>query len=203
MLASACAALGASACGAARQDVAEVKGTFVIEVVKASFPASQAIARPTKLELQLRNAGTRTAPRVAVSMDSFYYTENYPHLAASQRPVWVVEQGPGPPVSTPVASQAVSPPGGAQTAYVNTWTLGPLAAGATQTLTWRVTPVKAGVHTVRFTVAAGLAGKAKAQVASGAPVQGQLTADVAPLPPSRHVDPRTGHVLPGAFPVLP
>ena len=203
MLAGACAALAASACGAARQDAAEVNGTFAIEVVKASFPARQSIARPATLELQLRNAGTRIAPRVAVSVDSFYYTENYPRLAASQRPVWVIEQGPGPPVRTPVESQAVTPPGGAQTAYVNTWTLGPLAAGATQTLRWQVTPVKAGAHTVHFTVAAGLAGKAKARLASGAPVQGQLTADVAPLPPSRHVDPRTGQVVPGAFPIVP
>ena len=49
----------------------------------------------------------------------------------------------------------------------------------------------------------GLAGKARAQLATGGPVQGQLTADVAALPPSRHVDPRTGHVLPGAFPIIP
>jgi hypothetical protein len=203
MLAGACAALAASGCGAARQDANEARGSFTLEVVKASFPAKQSIARPTELELQVRNVGARAAPSVAVSMDSFYYTENYPQLASNQRPVWVIEQGPGPPVSTPVQSQAVSPPGGAQTAYVNTWTRGPLAAGATQTFLWRVTPVKSGVHTVHFKVAAGLAGKARAQLATGAPVQGQLTADVAALPPSRHVDPRTGHVLPGAFPIIP
>jgi hypothetical protein len=203
MLAGACAAFGASGCGGAHQDASEVKGDFTLEVVKASFPASQSISRPTELELQVRNVGARTAPSVAVTMDSFYYTENYPRLASNQRPVWVIEQGPGPPVRSPVESQAVSPPGGAETAYVNTWSLGPIAAGATRTFLWRVTPVKAGVHTVHFKIAAGLAGKAKAQLANGAPVQGQLTADIAPLPPSRHVDPRTGHVLPGSFPIIP
>lgn len=203
VLAGACVALAASGCGAARQDAGEAKGSFTLEVVKASFPAKQSIARPTELELQVRNVGARAAPGVAVSMDSFYYTENYPELASNQRPVWVIEQGPGPPVSTPAQSQAVSPPGGAQTAYVNTWTRGPLAAGATQTFLWRVTPVKSGVHTVHFKIAAGLAGKARAQLPTGAPVQGQLTADVAALPPSRHVDPRTGQVLPGAFPIVP
>src|SRR2546428_13914209 len=121
MLAGACAALAASGCGAARQDANEARGSFTLEVVKASFPAKQSIARPTELELQVRNVGARAAPSVAVSMDSFYYTENYPQLASNQRPVWVIEQGPGPPVSTPVQSQAVSPPGGAQTAYANTW----------------------------------------------------------------------------------
>jgi len=198
-----CAVLGASGCGAARQDAREVKRGFAMEVVKASFPRRQAIARPTSLELQIRNAGTHTAPSVAVAIDSFYYTENYPELASTQRPVWVIEQGPGRPVRTPVESQAISPPGGAQTAYVNTWTLGALAPGQTQTLLWRVTPVKAGMHTVHFTIAAGLAGRARAQTPSGAPVQGQLTANIAALPPSRHVDPRTGRVVPGQFPLIP
>jgi hypothetical protein len=117
--------------------------------------------------------------------------------------VWVIEEGPGPLVTIPPESQAISPPGGAETAYVNTWTLGPLAAGATRTFLWRVTPVKPGVHTVHYRVAAGLAGKATAVLSSAGPVQGQLTADVAPLPPSRHVDPRTGRVVPGTFPIVP
>lgn len=180
-----------------------MKGSFAMEVVRASFPTSQSIAKPASLELQVRNAGTHTVPRLAVALDSFYYTENYPELAATQRPVWVIEHGPGPPVKTPVESQAVTPPGGAQTAYVNTWTLGPLAPGQTQTYLWRVTPVKSGMHTVHFTIAAGLSGKAKAQTPSGAPVQGQLTANIAALPPSRHVDPRTGRVVTGQFPLIP
>jgi hypothetical protein len=180
-----------------------VKGSFAIEVVRARFPPLQSIARPIRLALRVRNAGTRTAPSVAVSLDSFNYVENFPQLAASQRPVWVVEQGPGPVVRTPVESQAVSPPGGAQTAYVNTWTLGPLAAGASETFVWLVTPVKAGVHTVHYTVSAGLAGKAKAILPSGGGVRGQLTAAISAKPPPRHVDPRTGRVLPGQFPIIP
>jgi hypothetical protein len=203
VLVGACALIGASGCGGARQDAREKKASYAIEVLKASFPAQQSIARPTEFELQVRNAGTRTAPRVAVSLDSFYYTENYPRLAVTQRPVWAIEQGPGPRARIPVESQAVSPPGGAVTAYVNTWTLGPLAAGATETFSWRVTPVKAGVHTVHYRVAAGLAGKATAQLPGGGPVQGQLTASIASAPPGRHVDPATGRVLPGTYPPLP
>jgi hypothetical protein len=203
VLAGACAAFGVSACGSTRQDAREVKGNFAIEVVKTSFPALQSIARPTTLALQLRNAGTRTAPSVAVTLDSLNYTENYPGLAAPQRPVWVIEHGPGPAVTIPVQSQAVSPPGGGETVYVNTWTLGPLAAGATETLFWRLTPVKAGVHTVHYLVSAGLAGKARAVRASGGPVRGQLTAAISPKPPARHVNPRTGQVVPGPFPIIP
>jgi hypothetical protein len=203
VLAGACAALAAGGCGGSRQDAGEAKRTFTLEVLKASFPAKQSIARTTELELEVRNAGTHTAPSVAVSLDSFYYTENFPRLAVTQRPVWVVEHGPGPVVKNPVESQAISPPGGAETNYVNTWTLGPLAAGATHTYQWRVTPVKAGVHTVHFTIAAGLTGKARAQLPAGGPVQGTLIANIAAQPPSRHVDPATGQVVPGAFPAVP
>jgi hypothetical protein len=203
LLASAVVALVAGGCGAARQDVHEAKSTYTMQVVKASFPPSQSIARPTYFELQVRNAGSQTAPHVAVSIDSFNYVENYPALAASQRPVWVIERGPGPVSKVPVESAVISPPGGATTTYVNTWTLGPLAAGQTQTYRWRVTPVKAGTHTVHYTIAAGLAGNAKAQLSSGGPVAGQLLAYVAPSPPARHVDPATGHVVPGQFPLIP
>jgi hypothetical protein len=203
LLAGACLALVTAGCGGARQDAREAKGTYTMQVVKASFPPTQSIARPTYFELQVRNAGSQTAPHVAVSIDSFNYVENFPSLASNRRPIWVIEQGPGPISTVPVESAVISPPGGATTTYVNTWTLGPLAAGQLQTYRWRVTPVKAGVHTVRYTVAAGLAGKATAQLASGGPVKGQLTADVAPSPPARHVDPATGRVVPGQLPLVP
>jgi hypothetical protein len=203
VLLGACATLAVGGCGGARQDANEPKGTFAMKVVRASFPAKQAIARQTQLELAVRNTGTRTAPAVAVTLDSFYYTENYPELAANKRPIWVVESGPGPRAKRPVQSQAVSPPGGGQTVYVSTWALGPLAPGQTQTFRWRVAPVKAGVHTVHYSVAAGLAGNARAALASGGPVQGQLTADVAAAPPKTHVDPATGRVVAGTYPAVP
>src|ERR1700736_5134436 len=173
------AALSAGGCGAARQDAHEASGSFTIKVLASSSPPSQAIARPTRLELQVQNTGTRTAPDVAVTLDSFYYTEHYPELAANKRPVWVVKKAPGAIPARPVESEAVNPPGGGQTAYVNTWALGPLAPGSTQTFLWQVVPVKAGVHTVHFTVAACLAGKANARLASGGQVQGGLTANIA------------------------
>jgi hypothetical protein len=174
-----------------------------MKVLGASFPSSQAIARPTSLRLQVQNTGNSTAPNVAITLDSFYYTSTYPDLSADKRPIWVVEQGPGPIASPPVQSQAVSPPGGGQTAYVNTWALGPLAPGHTLSFVWRVVPVKSGDYTVHYTVAAGLGGKAKAALASGGPIQGQLSADIAPAPPATHVNPSTGQVVPGEFPPTP
>jgi hypothetical protein len=199
------AGLLASGCGgSARQDAHESAGAFTVQVVHASFPTKQSIAQPTHLDLEVRNTGAHTVPNLAVTLNSFDYTERpYPELADNKRPIWVVEQGPGGIAKPPVRSQAVSPTGGAQTAYVNTWALGPLAPGHTQKFVWRVMPVKAGQYTVHFIVAAGLAGKAKAQLASGAPAQGQFTADIAPKPAAKHVDPNTGQVVPGALPLLP
>jgi hypothetical protein len=198
------AGLVAGGCGAAGQDAHEPKAAFTMQLVRASFPAKQAIARPTALELLVRNSGARTTPNVAVTLDSFYYTEHFPELAADKRPVWVIERGPGAIAAPPVRSEEISPPGGGQTAYVNTWALGPLAAGHSQTFRWLVVPVKAGNYTVHFSVAAGLAGKARSLTdARSDPVQGQFTADIAAAPPARHVDPSTGRVVPGALPLLP
>jgi hypothetical protein len=189
--------------GGSRQDAHEARGTFQMKVLRASFPTSQSIARPTRLELEVSNTGSRVVPNVAVSLDSFNYTASFPELAANKRPVWAIERGPGAIAEPPVESQEVSPPGGGQTAYLNTWALGPLAVGASQTFVWRVVPVKAGRHTVSFTVAADLAGKAKARLVSGSAVAGHFTVNIAPAPPTTHVDPNTGKILTGAYPSTP
>jgi hypothetical protein len=196
-------ALLAAGCGAARQDAKEPRGTYTVKVVHASFPRSQTIAREAKFELAVRNTGTRTVPNLAVTVDSFDYASNYPELAATKRPVWVIEHGPGAVASPPAESEEVATPGGGQTAYVNTWALGALAPGRTRTFVWRVVPVKAGSHTVDYTVAAGLAGKAKARLASGAPARGRFAVEIAPAPPLTHVNPSTGRVETGQFPLAP
>ena len=170
-----------------------------MKVVKASFPAEQSVAKPETMELTVQNTGEHRIPNLSVTVDSFNYSSSYPSLAASKRPIWVIEQGPGTPAKPPVASQEVSIPGGAQTAYVNTWAIGPLASHASQTLTWKVAAVKSGSYTVHYTVAAGLAGKAKARLASGGPASGTFAVQIAPAPPQTHVDPKTGKVVQGPY----
>lgn len=201
----ACAALIASGCGGgARQDAGEPARTYQLQLSSVAFQPKQSVSKPASLRIRVHNSDTRTVPNLAVTIDSFYYTEKYPELAADKRPIWVVERGPGAIASPPVQSESVSPPGGGQTAYVNTWALGPLAPGATQTFEWKVVPVKSGKHEVHYEIAAGLAGKAKSAPASGGrPLDGALTADIAPAPPSRHVDPSTGRVVAGQFPAQP
>jgi hypothetical protein len=196
----ACAALVAGCGGGSRQDAGEPAGSFQLAVVHASFPAKQSMAHPSALELDVRNTGATTVPNVAITVDSLYYTSNYPELAADKRPIWAIEHGPGATASPPVQSAEVSQAGSGQTAYVNTWALGRLAPGHTQSFTWQLVPVKAGTYTVHYTVAAGLAGKAKAKLASGGAVQGQFTVAIAPTPSSKHVNPSTGRIVPGNFP---
>jgi hypothetical protein len=197
-------ALLASGCGgAARQDAGEKAASYALQIVRASFPTKQSIARPTQLELQVRNSGSHALPAVAVTLDSLNYAERYPELADDKRPIWAIERGPGAVARPPVNTQDVSQLGDAQTAYVNTWALGSLAPGKTQTFLWHLVPVKSGQFTVSYTVAAGLAGKARARLASGAPAQGRFAVDIAAAPALTQVDPNTGKVVPGAYPAAP
>lgn len=200
---AACAALAGGCGGGKRQDAGEPARTFEMKIVRASFPARQYVARPTLLELQVRNTGSRTVPNVAVTIDSLSYTENFPELAANKRPVWAIERGPGAIAVPPVETQEVSTPGSGQTAYVNTWALGRLAAGRTQTFRWLLAPVKPGAHTVNYRIAAGLAGKSKVRLIAGTQVAGRFAVYVAPAPPLTHVDPNSGRVVAGAAPATP
>ncbi len=204
VLGGACSAVLASGCGGgSKQTVGEAKRTYKMRIAAATFPGKQSIAKPAEMQVEVVNEANRTVPNVAITVDSFSYVEKYPELASDKRPVWVVEQGPGTSPKTPVQSLAVSPPGGGQTVYINTWALGPLKPKATRTFTWKVVPVKAGAHSVHLTVAAGLAGNARATLARGGAVTRSFAAQIAPAPPSRHVDPNTGRVVSGAVSAIP
>jgi len=202
MLATCAACLGllVAGCGGSQRDAREAKGTYRVEVVRARFPRRQAIARDTQLELVVRNAGARTIPNLAVTVDSFDYTSDYPRLAVNKRPVWIVNDGPGALAKPAVESEEVDREGGASTAFVNTWALGPLAAGAKSRFLWKVTPVKAGSHVVHYAVAAGLDGRSLAALRGGGRAIGALVAQIAPVPPRTHVNPQTGQIAPGPNP---
>ena len=191
-------ALLAAGCGEGQRNASEQKGTYAVEVVRASFPHKQAVAHDTRLELVVRNAGSRRMPNVAVTLDAFYYRSAYAHLAVDKRPVWIVNTGPGAVAKPAVESEEVNPPGGAETVFVNTWALGPLAAGHEARFVWRVTPVKSGSHTIHYTVAAGLDGRSIAQLHGGRKATGTLVAQIAPKPPYTHVNPETGQIAAGA-----
>jgi hypothetical protein len=146
--------------GAERQDADEPEGEFAVEVVRATFPERQKLAQRSDLVIGLRNAGNRTIPNIAVTVDGFNYRKNDPELADRERPRFVVNGVPVEIGGFPDARDAT--PRGCGTAYVDTWACGPLRPGAERILRWSVTAVQAGPFRIDWRVAAGLDGKARA-----------------------------------------
>jgi hypothetical protein len=183
-------ALLIAGCGGTRQDAHEPSGNFHVSIVKASFPRHQTIAAPTTLSLVVRNDDTRSVPNLAVTVTTssatsgtsgvskygsygaapigFNYVSTQPGLTNPLRPVWILDN---------VTIDNV--PSTGITAYNATWTVGPLAAGATRKFVWQLTPVKTGAWTVGYRVAAGLNGKAKTQPRF---VGGSFTVDISSKP---------------------
>jgi hypothetical protein len=164
-LALAGAAAVAGCGGGERQDEDEPEGDFAVEVVSASFPEDQKLAKSSNLVLTVRNAGDDTIPNVAVTVDGFNIRSTDPDLADPERPQFVINGVPKEIGGFPEAKEAA--PLGCDTAYVNTWACGPLASGKDRTFRWSVTAVKAGDFEINWRVAAGLDGKAKAVSADG------------------------------------
>jgi hypothetical protein len=180
VLATSVVALAVAGCGGGEpQDKNEPSGTFPMNVVHADFPKSQSLAKQEALTIAVKNTGTQEIPNLAVTVDSFSTRSQQQGLADPERPVWIVDEGPT----------------GGTTAYTNTWALGKLAPGKTRTFTWKVTAIEPGTHTVKYRVAAGLNGKAKAKVNGQDDFQGSFTVAVSGKPAQSHVDPDTGQVI--------
>jgi hypothetical protein len=177
---AALAVLGVAACGGGtRQDAAETSGTYRVAILRSSFPARQRLAASAHLVIDVRNTGTKTVPDVAVTVDAFSTRSERTDLADARRPVWVIDR----------------PPAGSTTAYANTWALGPMSAGETKRFVWRVTPVQPGTHRLRFRIAAGLNGRAKAVLAGNRAPEREVTVRISSRPASARVDPETGAVV--------
>ena len=179
-------ALGLAACGGGeRQDENEPEGKFKVEVVDASFPTDQKLAKRSELSITVRNTGTKTVPNIAVTVDGFDAQLENAGLADPSRPVFVVNGQPK-EIGDFAESKDLAPEGG-ETAYVGTWALGPLKPGAEKTFDWSVTAVKAGPYKISYEVAAGLDGKAKAVDDTGKIPEGKFIGTVDDTPPDTRV----------------
>ena len=183
-------AVALTGCGGGdkRADAEEPEGMYTVDIVDASFPVRQRLADQTSMDITVRNADSKRVPNVAVTIESaegaapaspFGQASSQTGLADPSRPIWVVDAAPR----------------GGTTAYTNTWSLGPLQSGQSKTFSWRVTAVKPGTHTVRYKVAAGLGGKAKAQLAGGQRPVGSFTVNIDRKPANQRVD-DAGNVVP-------
>jgi hypothetical protein len=170
-----------------------------VAISQASFPTTQRLSQHTHLVISVRNTGNKAIPNIAVTIlnpaagtaaQAFgtllpQSPPGQPPLAGRSRPVWIVNQPPGPCQY----SCNHSGPGGAVTANSNTWALGKLAPGHTARFDWGVTAVQAGNYTVKYEVAAGLSGKAKAVLGSGGgPVSGSFRVTISSKPRQAYVN---------------
>lgn len=197
MLAVVATATALSACGGgSEQNPGETHGSFHVQV-SSSFPVHQRLAEPTRFVVSVKNTSARTIPDVAVTVLNPKYGDaaqsfgllipatgqGQPIVANRSRPVWIVMQAPGPCGY----SCKKGGPGGAATAYTDTWALGRLAPGRTATFAWKLVAVEPGTFDVEYQVAAGLNGYARAVGASGRPVIGRYRVVIASQPRSSYV----------------
>ena len=185
-LASACA-LSLGACGGGeRQDENEPKGDYRVKVVNARFPADQKLAKRSTLVIRVRNAETdKTIPNIAVTLRGLDVKLDNKDLADPKRPVFVINGVPRDIGTFPESKEAA--PEGGETAYVDTWALGPLKPGRQKVFRWNVTAVRPGRYRITYRVAAGLDGKAKAVNASGQTPRGLFTGTVSDKAPETRV----------------
>jgi hypothetical protein len=179
------AAVAISACGGDRQDKNEPSGNFQVDVLDATFPSKQKLAKRSDLVIKVKNSGDKSIPNIALTVNGFDERKNNPDLADPNRPVFVINGVPKQIGGFPESKDA-SPPG-CDTAYVNTWACGSLGVGKIKTFKWSVTAVRAGRYKISYSVAAGLNGKAKAVDANGARPVGVFTGTISDTPPQTRV----------------
>jgi hypothetical protein len=161
-----------TACGGSsnkRQDEDEPSGEYQVEVVSATFPTDQKLAKRSVMEIKVANVGDEDIPNINVSVDDFYYREDLrpgeeeTGLADPERPMFVVDTIPTRPGGPRRDTERLDPLE-RSSAYVDTYPIGKLEEGETATFRWEVTAVKAGRFCIAWKVAAGLDGKAEAIV---------------------------------------
>jgi hypothetical protein len=186
-LVSAAALAAVSGCGGGeRQDENEPEGDFQVEVVEASFPSEQKLAKRSELVIVVRNADTQRIPNIAVTMKGLDYRKDDPELADQRRPQFVVN-GKFKEFGNIEDAQAITPGGVENPTYVDTWALGPLEPGESKEFKWDVTAVVAGPYELSYSVAAGLDGKARAIDENGETPQGVFTGTVSDEAPQTRI----------------
>jgi hypothetical protein len=215
-LALACAAsVVAAGCGGGdRQDKDEPRGEFPVEVVSATFPADQKLAKDSKMEIVVRNAGSKKIPVISVTVEcpgqqdkagdddrsggsggspsgsgsqggGFNYRTSFPGVADASRPQFVVNTI---PTRTPRNyDRGRLDPLERSSSYVSTFPLGELEPNKEARFLWDVTAVKSGPYKICWKVNAGLDGRAKAVPAAGKPVSGAFTGTVSNVAPDARI----------------
>jgi len=180
---AAAATLSIAACGGgSSSDANEPAGTYAVKVTDASFATKQQIGQTYLMKLGIRNNGRKTIPALTVNVSikgeegqtstlPFAIHDPQPELAQPDRPVWVLAE------HYPKFAGSAKP-GGAETSNQKTFDFGALKAGATASVVWKLSAVKAGHYTLLYAVDAGLSGAAKAKTSGGASPGGTFAVDI-------------------------
>jgi len=180
------------ACGdESSSDANEPAGTYSMRVTEASFPTEQRLGQTSLLRLGVRNTGKKTVPTLAVTISvagkdgsasalPFGVSDQQEGLAQAERPVWVL-------AATYPRLYGSPDPGGATTSNRKTFSFGPLKPGRTTRAVWKLSAVKAGHFALRYSIAAGLSGEAKAKTGGGVAPGGSFVTEISAVPPDTEV----------------
>lgn len=153
--------------GGERQDAGEPSVTYPVAIETSSFPARQQLAQRSRMRIAVRNVGDRTIPNLAVTIqaegggtevEAFGRLSEEPRISTRSRPVWIVDAGPG----------------GGDTAYANTWAIGPLRPDRTKTFVWDVSAVRPGRYVLTYRLAGSLTGRSQLALENGSIPRGRF-----------------------------
>jgi hypothetical protein len=187
-----------AACGGSSSDTDEPAGTYRVEITGAEFPTRQELGQTSLLRLGVRNTGRKAIPALTVSFTvagkegrasdlPFGIHDPQPDLAQPDRPVWVLAE------HYPKFAGS-SEPGGTEGADPKTFDFGPLKAGATANVVWKLSAVKSGRYALLYSIDAGLSAGAKAETAGGTAPGGSFAVRIVSRTPDKVVT-GTGEVV--------
>jgi hypothetical protein len=159
----------AAGCGGTRGDAGADTGTYKVKAAWR-FPKTQPLGKPVNFSLLIRNVDTKTIPQLVVTISGLRTFIKQPGAATQTRPVWVPND---------VNYSDVTPN---STATGNTYSLGPLAAGAAHHYILPLTPIRRGEHPIGYQLAGNIYGSAKVTLENGNPAADQQTVAVDPTP---------------------
>jgi hypothetical protein len=186
-------------CGGSSSDANQEAGRFPVEVRSASFPTRQKLGQTSLMQLGIRNAGRKALPALTVTVSvggkegrtstlPFAIHDPQPGLAQPDRPVWVL-------AARYPRFAGSNEPAGAETSNQKTFDFGPLKAGASANLVWKLSAVKSGRYALLYSVDAGLGGQSKAETGGGATPGGSFSVRIASAPYGTEVT-GSGEVVP-------
>jgi hypothetical protein len=164
----------------------EEAGRFPVEVTSARLPTRQQLGQTYLMRLGIRNAGRKALPALIVNVSlageegqastlPFTIHDPQPGLAQPDRPVWVL-------AARYPRFAGSSKPAGAETSNQKTYDFGPLKAGATANLVWKLSAVRTGRYALLYRIDAGIGSQAKAVTAGGATPGGSFAVRIGSRP---------------------